>query len=82
MGGALEPALPPKHWEKEWPPDMLVLKMTFPVQFVDIFLVSQWSSPADTDSVKFVYKTAGAHNTRISTAVLCAGVVVQWIKLW
>lgn len=37
MGGALEAALPSKQLVKEWPPDMLDPRMTFPVQFADIF---------------------------------------------
>lgn len=42
----LEPAISSKCWDKAWPPDVLVLKMTFAVQFVAIFSVSQLSSLA------------------------------------
>lgn len=52
MGGARDHALSSKPSEEEWLPDTLVVRMTFPVQFVDIFLVSLWCSLADTDSVK------------------------------
>ena len=51
-GGASDPALPSKPCEKEWRPDVLISRMTFPVQFVDMFSLSQWCSLADTDSVK------------------------------
>lgn len=37
VGGVLCTALSSKPCEEEWPPDTLILRMTFPVQFVDIF---------------------------------------------
>lgn len=55
VGGASGTALSSKPREEEWPPGALNLKMTFPVQYVDIFSVSQWCSLADTDSVNPVY---------------------------
>lgn len=52
MGGTSDRALSSKPSKEEWLPDTLIVRMTFPVQFVDIFLVSLWCSLADTDSVK------------------------------
>lgn len=81
VGGASDPAPSSKPCEEEWPADALFLRMTFPVQFVDIYSISQWCSLADTDSVNPVSKTAGTHKTvGIHTTVPFAGAVPPWIK--
>ena len=83
LGGASNPAFSSKPCLEKWLPDMLILRMTFPVQFVVIFSVSQWSSLAGTDSAKPVWKTAGRLRAAgIHITVLFAGAVPPWIKSW